>query len=325
MNVLIAGGAGFIGSHLTRRLIAAHHRVVVLDNFVTGRRRNLDDLARSASLTILDVDVSEPLRHPVLTHHFDRVYHLASPASPVGYSEHPLETLTVNSRGTHELLDLAHRNGARFLPTATSEVYGDPLVHPQREDYWGNVNPIGPRSCYDEGKRFAESLTVTYAWQKGLDVRIARLFNTYGPGMDPADGRMIPNFCVQALSGEPLTIYGDGSQTRSLCFVDDTVEGLIRLMETDGIGGEVVNLGNPLEQSVLEMAEHLIHLAGSDSPINLRPLPVDDPMRRKPDIAKAHRLLGWSPTIPLAEGLPRTLDYFRTYVRVAQKALAVSV
>jgi len=242
---------------------------------------------------------------------FDRVYHLASPASPVDFLRRPVEIMLVNSAGTRHLLEIARRDGARFLLASTSEVYGDPQHHPQEETYWGRVNPIGPRSCYDEGKRFAESLTMTYHRMYSLDVRIARIFNTYGPRARLDDGRIIPNFCVQALTVAPLTIYGDGTQSRSLCYVADLVSGLIALMETDGCPGEVVNLGNPDERTVLEVAEEIIQATNSRSSIVHRPLPIDEPFRRQPDISKAYRLLGWQPSIDLDTGLARTLEYFR--------------
>ncbi len=250
-----------------------------------------------------DASLSEP---------FERIYNLASPASPRGYGRYPIETQLVNSVGTLQALEMARRDGARFLQFSTSEVYGDPLVHPQHEGYWGNVNPNGPRSCYDEGKRFAESLTMEFVRQFSLDARIARIFNTYGPRSNPADGRVVPNFCVQALRGEPITIYGDGSQTRSFCYVDDLVRGLLSLMETDGLEGEVVNLGNPHEFTVRDLAEQIVSLTGSSSPIEYAPLPTDDPTRRQPDIAKAMRLLHWQPEVSLHDGLMPTLEYFET-------------
>ena len=307
MRVLVTGGAGFIGSHLVDRLIDGGHRVVAVDNFRTGRPVNLAHLRGVAGFELVECDITETALTAVLAGPFDRVYHLASPASPVGYARYAIETLMTNSVGTRNALEVARRDGARFLVASTSEVYGDPLVHPQPETYWGNVNPIGPRACYDESKRFAESLTMEYARRFGIDVRIARIFNTYGPRSDPADGRVVPNFCVQALRGEPITVYGDGGQTRSFCYVDDLVEGLLRLMETDGLGGEVVNLGNPAEITILEFAETVIRLTGSPSTVHFAPLPIDDPTRRQPDIAKAERLLGWTPRVTLDDGLPPTL------------------
>jgi nucleoside-diphosphate-sugar epimerase len=241
---------------------------------------------------------------------FDRVYHLASPASPVGYRRYPIETLLANSRGTYNVLEIARRDGARFFLASTSEIYGEPLVHPQPEAYWGNVNPVGPRACYDEGKRFAESLTMEFHRHHDLDTRIARIFNTFGPRSRPDDGRVVPNFCLQALRGEPITIYGDGSQTRSFCYVSDLVTGILALSDRDGLAGEIINLGNPHEISILTFAETVIALAGSRSVLQFEPLPVDDPTRRRPDIAKAHRLLGWQPGVELRDGLLQTLAWF---------------
>jgi UDP-glucuronate decarboxylase len=311
VNVLVAGGAGMIGSHLVDALLQDGDHVTVVDNFVTSQAVNLAHLAQEPRLTIVDADVSEPLPPSVTAAPFDRVYHLASPASPVDFLRRPVEIMIVNSAGTRHLLEIARRDGARFLLASTSEVYGDPQHHPQEETYWGRVNPIGPRSCYDEGKRFAESLTMTYHRMHGLDVRIARIFNTYGPRARLDDGRIIPNFCVQALTGAPLTIYGEGTQSRSLCYVADLVSGLNALMETDGCPGEVVNLGNPDERTVREVAEEIILATNSRSSIVHRPLPIDEPFRRQPDISKAYRLLGWQPSIDLDSGLARTLEYFR--------------
>ena len=322
MKSLVVGGAGLVGSHLVDLLIARGDDVTVLDNFLTGRPRNLAHLDRSARLDLVNADLLAELPEAIRSGGFERVYHLASPASPVHYRRYPLQTLLVNSVGTQRLLDLSRASGARFLLASTSEVYGDPLVHPQPETYWGHVNPVGERSCYDEGKRFAESLSSTYAREFGVDVRIARIFNTYGPRSDPNDGRVIPNFAVQALRGEPLTIYGDGSQTRSFCYVEDLVRGLHALMEKPGLAGEVVNLGNPVEYSIAEIAEKVIALAGSTSRVVQRPLPSDDPVRRRPDISKARRLLGWSPEVSLADGLQPTLDYFRRELGSMETALA---
>ncbi len=310
MKSLVCGGAGFLGSHLVDRLLAHGHTVVVADNFITGRYVNLAHLKDCASLQVAHQDMTRPLTGDAFAGPFDRVFNLASPASPRGYRRFPIETHLVNALGTLQALELARRDDARFLQASTSEVYGDPLVHPQTEDYWGNVNPNGPRSCYDEGKRFAESLTLEFVRQYGLDARIARIFNTYGPRSNPEDGRVVPNFCVQALRDEPITIYGNGDQTRSFCYVDDLVRGLLALMETDGLAGEVVNLGNPDECTVRELADRVVALAGSSSPIVNAALPVDDPTRRRPDIAKAKRLLTWEPTVGLDEGLAATIAYF---------------
>ncbi len=307
MKVLVTGGAGFIGSHLCEALLARGDEVTVADNFLTGRQRNLAHLLERPGFRLLEHDVTQPLALVV-----DQIYHLASPASPVGYAAHPIETHLVNSIGTYHLLQLARAQGARFLFTSTSEAYGDPLVHPQREDYFGNVNPIGPRSCYDESKRFAESLTMEYVRQFGLDARIVRLFNTYGPRMDPQDGRVVPNFIAQALRGEPLTVYGDGSQTRSFCYVSDIVDGLLRAMNTPGTAGEVFNLGNPDERTILDFAYQILAVLGVDRDIEYLPGRQDDPARRCPEIAKARARLGWAPVVTLDAGLPPTIAYFRT-------------
>jgi nucleoside-diphosphate-sugar epimerase len=311
MQVLVAGGSGFIGSHLVDRLLAAGHDVTVADNLLTGQPANLAHQRGNPALTVIQQDIAAPLAPSLRDVGFDRVYHLASPASPRGYAKFPIETLLVNSQGTHQLLELARQCGARFLLASTSEVYGDPQVHPQVETYWGNVNPIGPRACYDEGKRFAETMTMEYVRQHAVDARIARIFNTYGPRSHPGDGRVVPNFCVQALRNDPITIYGTGGQTRSFCYVADLVNGLMALMETPGLAGEVVNLGNPEEHTIRQFADRIVSLAGSQSAIVHEELPVDDPQRRRPDIGKAGRLLGWSPQVSLDTGLAETLAYFR--------------
>jgi nucleoside-diphosphate-sugar epimerase len=300
-RVVVAGGAGFIASHLCDRLIERGDEVVVVDNLLTGSRRNLSHLVGNKAFTFVEQDVCEPL---VIEGRVDAVLDLASPASPKDFSTIPLEILAVGSSGVRELLELARAKGARFLITSTSEVYGDPLVHPQVESYWGNVNPIGPRSCYDESKRFAEALTMAYHRHRGVDVRIARVFNTYGPRMKPGDGRVVSNFLVQALTGAPITIYGDGSQTRSFCYVDDEVDGILALF--DGPIAGPVNIGNPAEFTVLELAELVVELTSSSSPIVHEPLPVDDPTRRQPDISLARDALGWEPRIQLRDGLERT-------------------
>lgn len=317
MRVLVAGGSGFIGSHLVDRLLGEGHSVTVADNLLTGQPANMAHQARNPALRVVEQDIANPLVADLADSAFDRIYHLASPASPKGYARFPIETLLVNSQGTHRLLDLAQQHGARFLLASTSEVYGDPLVHPQVETYWGNVNPIGPRACYDEGKRFAETMTVEYVRQRGVDARIARIFNTYGPRSHPGDGRVVPNFCVQALRQEPITIYGSGGQTRSFCYVADLVDGLVRLMETDGLPGEVVNLGNPEEHTIRQFADRIVALAGSSSSIVHEALPVDDPQRRRPDISRAEHLLGWHPQTSLDDGLEQTLAYFRTVLASA--------
>jgi len=314
LKSLVTGGAGFIGSHLCDRLIARGDHVVCADNLITGQSRNLDHLQSHPRFQFLRVDVTEPL---ALDGPIDRVFHLASPASPPGYLQKPLETALVNSVGTHQLLQVARRMGARFLLASTSEAYGDPLVHPQTEDYWGNVNPNGVRSCYDEGKRFAEALTMIFVREFDVDARIVRIFNCYGPRSDPHDGRLVPNFVTQAISGCPLTVYGDGSQTRSLCYVSDLVEGLLRAMETSGTKGRVYNLGNPDERSILEFAQVIKRLSDSQSEIVFRPMiSQDDPRRRCPDINRAKTELDWSPSIGLDQGLTDTIDWFREHLGV---------
>ncbi len=302
----MAGGAGMIGSHLCERLVERGDSVLCVDNLITGNRANVAHLERGPQFTLLQHDVTTPLDVAV-----DGVFHLASPASPVGYQNHPEETALANALGSHELLKLARRHGARYLFASTSEVYGDPREHPQAETYWGNVNPIGPRACYDESKRFGEALTMVYAQAYGLDARIVRIFNTYGPRSDPQDGRLVPNFVSQALQGQLLTVYGDGSQTRSLCYVDDLVGGIELAMFAPDTAGAVVNLGNPDEHTVLEYAELIREMVDPSLEIVFRPLPTDDPTRRRPDISRARQLLGWEPTVPLREGLARTVAWFR--------------
>ena len=305
MRVVLTGGAGFIGSHLTRALLERGDTVVVVDNLVTGSRDNLATLLHPA-LTIVEQDTSEPLQ---LDGHVDAVLHLASPASPPDYLAHPLETLRVGTFGTFHLLELARRHGARFLLASTSEIYGDPLEHPQRESYWGHVNPVGPRSVYDEAKRCAEAYTMAFQ-RAGVPTRIARIFNTYGPNMRLNDGRAVPNFFAQALRGEPLTVYGDGSQTRSLCYVDDLVLGLLLLLDSDE--HRPVNLGDPTEITILELAHTIADLTGRPrDAIEFRELPEDDPRQRRPDISRARDVLGWTPEVPLERGLRLTLDWLR--------------
>ncbi|MFN8557680.1 MAG: UDP-glucuronic acid decarboxylase family protein [Dehalococcoidia bacterium] len=311
MHVVVAGGAGFIGSHLCRRLLADGHEVACLDNLSTGRRVNIAELEANPAFRFVEHDVTEPMPFEA-----DAVFHLASPASPPGYLRRPVETLRVNSEGTRHLLEQAHRNGARFLLASTSEVYGDPDIHPQHEGYWGNVNSVGVRACYDEGKRFAEAITTTYLRTYDLDARIVRIFNTYGPRSDPDDGRLAPNFITQALRGAPLTLYGGGEQTRSLCYVSDLVDGLVRAMFADAARGEVINLGNPEEHTVREYAERIRVLCGSASPIvHVAAELGDDPRRRRPDIAKARRLLDWQPRTALDDGLRATIAYFSDELR----------
>ena len=315
MQILVAGGAGFIGSHLCDALLTAGHEVYAVDNFSTGRRDNVAHLREQARFRLIEADVTEPL--PATIPAVERLYHLASPASPNAesprsYLRLPLATAAVNTVGTQRLLEHARRNGARFLFTSTSEIYGDPTVHPQPEGYRGNVSTTGPRAVYDEAKRFGETLAMAYWREFGTDVRIARLFNTYGERMDPEDGRVIVNFVIQALKGEPLTIYGDGSQTRSFCYVAELVRGLIAAMETDGLAGEVFNLGNPDERTIADFAGMVQRVCGTALPVEYHPLPTDDPTRRCPDIAKARQRLGWGPTVGLEEGLQRTIAYFRS-------------
>jgi UDP-glucuronate decarboxylase len=305
MRILITGGAGFIGSHLCERLIGEGNEVLCLDNFFTGRRENIFHLLDNPRFELIRHDVTEPILLEV-----DQIYNLACPASPVHYQYNPVKTVKTSVMGAINMLGLAKRVRARILQASTSEVYGDPLIHPQKEDYWGNVNPIGIRSCYDEGKRLAETLMTDYHRQNNVDIRIARIFNTYGPRMLEDDGRVVSNFIVQALRGEPLTLYGEGEQTRSFCYVDDLIEGLIRLMNSEGLH-DPVNLGNPGEFTIKQLAEEVIKTCESKSGFTYLPLPADDPRQRKPDITKAQTMLGWNPTIPLREGLKRTVEDFR--------------
>ena len=309
MNILVAGGAGFIGSNLVVRLLKEGHQVVVMDNLSTGRLSNLKAQMEHPALTFIEHDIVEGIPDIVPP---ERIFHLASPASPPGYQQFPVETLRVNSEGTLNLLALAEATGARLLYASTSEAYGDPLEHPQVETYRGNVSSIGPRSMYDEGKRFGEAMTMAYVRSRNVNGRIVRIFNTYGPNSDPEDGRLVPNFITQALRGEPLTVYAGGSQTRSLCYVSDLVEGLLLTMESDATRGEVVNLGNPEEHTILEFAQLIAGLAGASPKFEHTPPAVgDDPQRRQPDIAKANRLLSWTPRVSLEDGLARTISYFR--------------
>jgi dTDP-glucose 4,6-dehydratase len=309
VRVVITGAAGFLGSHLVDRFLADGHEVIGIDNFITGSPENIAHLMGRPDFQFLEHDVTN---YMYVAGHVDGVLHFASPASPVDYLELPIPTLKVGSLGTHKTLGLALAKQARYLIASTSEVYGDPLVHPQKEDYWGNVNPVGPRGVYDEAKRFAEAITMAYHRYHGLDTRIVRIFNTYGPRMRPADGRVVSNFIVQALRGEPLTVYGDGSQTRSFCYVSDEVEGIYRLFNSSRV--EPTNIGNPDEFTIQELAEMVLEETGSSSAIDRRPLPTDDPKVRKPDIGVARSVLGWEPKVPLREGLRRTIPYFRALV-----------
>jgi UDP-glucuronate decarboxylase len=307
-QTLVTGGAGFLGSHLCERLLAQGHRVTCVDNFSTGTRRNVEHLLGDPRFTLMRHDVSLPLQ--LDREEVDRIYNLACPASPVHYQRDPVQTTKTSVFGALHMLDLAQRTSARVLQASTSEVYGDPEVHPQPESYWGRVNPIGIRSCYDEGKRCAESLFFDYHRHRGVEIRLARIFNTYGPRMDPGDGRVVPNFILQALRGHAITIYGNGLQTRSFCFVGDLVEGLCTFMESDSAGPGPVNLGNPEEFTVLDLARRIIEITGSSSKLSFEPLPSDDPRQRRPDVGIARQLLGWQPSVRLEEGLRRTVRYF---------------
>jgi len=310
MRILVTGGAGFIGSHLCERLLGEGNEVLCLDNFFTGRRENIFHLLDNPRFELLRHDVTEPILLEV-----DQIYNLACPASPVHYQYNPVKTVKTSVMGAINMLGLAKRVRARILQASTSEVYGDPLVHPQTEDYWGNVNPIGLRSCYDEGKRLAETLMTDYHRQNKVDIRIARIFNTYGPRMLENDGRVVSNFIVQALRSESLTLYGEGQQTRSFCYVDDLIEGLIRLMNAEHLH-DPVNLGNPGEFTIKQLAEEVIKVCESKSGFTYLPLPADDPRQRKPDITRAHDLLGWNPKIPLHEGLRKTVEDFKSRVQI---------
>jgi dTDP-glucose 4,6-dehydratase len=309
---LISGAAGFIGSHLCDRLIGDGHTVVGLDNLITGSHRNLTQLEGHARFRFVEWDVTRPID---LAGPFDHVWHVASLASPKEYMAHPIETLESGSAGTRNMLEIARRDGARFLLTSTSECYGDPLEHPQAETYWGHVNPVGPRSCYDESKRYAEALTMAFHRFHGVRTNIARIFNTYGPRMALKDGRIVPAFLDQALHSQPLTVFGDGTQTRSFCYVADLVEGLVRLAFSEE--RYPVNLGNPVELTILEFAERIRDLMGMELPIVFESLPEDDPQKRRPDISKAKRLLGWQPKVELADGLRETVEYFRSVTLAA--------
>ena len=308
-RILVTGGAGFIGSHLCRRLVAEGNDVLCVDNFYTGSRDNVADLLGNPHFELLRHDVTFPLYVEA-----DEIYNLACPASPVHYQNDPVQTTKTSVHGAINMLGLAKRLRARILQASTSEVYGDPTQHPQTEEYWGNVNPIGPRACYDEGKRCAETLFFDYLRQHNLEIKVARIFNTYGPYMHPNDGRVVSNFIMQALRGEPITIYGDGTQTRSFCYVADLVDGLIRLMQSARELCGPINLGNPREFTMRELADTIARLCGIEPRLEFRPLPADDPRQRRPEITKARVHLGWQPTIPLAEGLPPTIDYFRRFV-----------
>lgn len=306
-RVLVTGGSGFIGSHLCERLLNDGYDVLCVDNYYSSTKDNISHLVSNPRFELLRHDVTFPLYVEV-----DQIFHLACPASPIHYQRDPVQTTKTAVHGSINMLGLAKRTGARILFTSTSEVYGDPLVHPQSEDYWGNVNPIGPRACYDEGKRAAETLFFDYQRQHDVDIKVVRLFNTYGPRMHPHDGRVVSNFIVSALQNQPLPVYGDGSQTRSFCYVDDLIEGLLAMMGSgSGVTGPI-NLGNPGEFTIAELADRVLAATGSTGGIEYRPLPQDDPIRRQPDITRAGDVLGWSPTIPLDKGLGKTIDYFRS-------------
>ncbi len=312
-TILIAGGAGFLGSHLCDHYLATH-RVVCLDNLSTGRRQNITHLLAEPNFSLIEADICQPLPETVTNQPYDIVANLASPASPPGYQRLALETLQVGSTGTWHLLELARQSKARFFQASTSEVYGDPLVHPQPESYWGNVNCYGPRSMYDEAKRYAEALIYSYRARYGLSTTIVRIFNTYGPRMDPADGRVVSNFIVQALQGQPLTIYGQGQQTRSFCYVSDLIEGFVKLIESTEEGP--INIGNPGEFTIKELADKILSLTNSHSALDFQPMPADDPQQRQPDISLAQTRLNWRPTIDLGVGLKKTIDYFSQELRV---------
>ncbi|MDX5419383.1 MAG: SDR family oxidoreductase [Hymenobacteraceae bacterium] len=316
-RVLVTGGAGFLGSHLCDRLIAEGYHVIAMDNLITGSLENIEHLFKLEQFEFYHHDVSKFVHVPGK---LDYILHFASPASPIDYLKIPIQTRKVGSLGTHNLLGLALAKGARMLIASTSEVYGDPLVHPQNEDYWGNVNPVGPRGCYDEAKRFQEAMTMAYHMHHGLETRIVRIFNTYGPRMRLDDGRVLPAFLSQALRGEPLSIFGDGSQTRSFCYVDDLVEGIYRLLLSDY--HMPVNIGNPSEITIKEFAEEICKLTGVELKVEYQPLPTDDPQKRQPDITKAKEVLGWEPKVDRAEGLKRTLEYFKEKVEIPAERIA---
>jgi UDP-glucuronate decarboxylase len=305
-RILVTGGAGFLGSHLCRRLVDEGHDVLCVDNYYTGTKHNISDLIANPLFEFMRHDVTFPLYVEV-----DEIYNLACPASPIHYQHDPVQTTKTSVHGAINMLGLAKRTGAKIFQASTSEVYGDPTMHPQREEYWGNVNPIGFRSCYDEGKRCAETLFFDYRRQHDLPIKVARIFNTYGPNMHPNDGRVVSNFIVQALQGEPITIYGDGQQTRSFCYRDDLIEGFLRLMATDHEVTGPINLGNPGEFTILELAEKVIAMTGAGSELIFQPLPEDDPLQRRPDISRAREILDWEPAVALDDGLEKTITYFR--------------
>ncbi|MEK9143922.1 MAG: UDP-glucuronic acid decarboxylase family protein [Patescibacteria group bacterium] len=308
-SCLVTGGAGFIGSHLCDRLLASGYSVICVDNFLTGRKENVQEALKNSQFRLVEHDIVEPLKQ---LNNVSYIFHLASPASVIDYQKYPEETALVNSIGTRNLLQFARQTGAKFLFASTSEVYGDPKEHPQKETYWGNVNPVGPRACYDEAKRFGEMMTMVYKRRDGIDARIIRIFNTYGPRMRPDDGRVISNLVNQAIKGEPMTVYGDGNQTRSFCFVSDLVEGIMGAMFKNRTNGEIINLGNPEEYRMIDLAGKIKAMTGAASEIVFKELPPDDPRERKPDITRAKTLLGWKPNVPLDVGLEKTIAYYRS-------------
>jgi dTDP-glucose 4,6-dehydratase len=310
-TAVVTGAAGFLGSHLSDRLLAEGYQVIGMDNLITGNVRNIEHLAGNQDFDFIHQDVT---KYIYLPGKIDLIFHFASPASPIDYLQIPIQTLKVSSLGTHNALGLAKAKGARFLIASTSECYGDPLEHPQKETYWGNVNPIGPRGCYDEAKRFAEAMTMAYHRAHNVDTKIVRIFNTYGPRMRLEDGRVVPAFIGQALQGNPLTVFGDGSQTRSFCYVSDLIDGIYRLSQSDY--HEPVNIGNPTEMTVLQFAKKILEKLGSDVPIDFRPLPTDDPKQRRPDISLAKKLLDWEPRVAFDEGIGRTVEYFRAFLKI---------
>lgn len=314
-RILVTGAAGFLGSHLCERLVAQRHEVLGIDNYFTGRRSNVAHLLGEPNFEMMRHDVTFPLFVEV-----DEIYNLACPASPVHYQYDPVQTTKTSVHGAINMLGLAKRTGAKILQASTSEVYGDPDQHPQTEEYWGNVNPIGPRSCYDEGKRCAETLFFDYHRQNNVRIKVMRIFNTYGPRMHPEDGRVVSNFIVQALTGQPITIYGDGSQTRSFCYVDDLIDGMMKLMQSPDECTGPINIGNPSEFTIRQLAEKVVEMVGNEAQLVFRDLPVNDPMQRRPDISKAHKILGWQPTIELEQGLGKTIDYFRALVKQEEHA-----
>jgi UDP-glucuronate decarboxylase len=319
-RILVTGGAGFIGSHLTDRLLEQGHEVICADNLFTGTKRNIEHLHGHPRYEFIRHDVTFPLYVEV-----DEIYNLACPASPVHYQFDPVQTTKTSVHGAINMLGLAKRLGAKIFPASTSEVYGDPEIHPQTEEYWGNVNPIGPRSCYDEGKRCAETLFFDYHRQHNLQIKVARIFNTYGPRMHPNDGRVVSNFITQAIAGAPITVYGEGRQTRSFCFVSDLIDGLIRLMASPAEVTGPINLGNPVELTIGELANRIVAKVGGDSRIEYQPLPTDDPTQRQPDITKARTLLGWEPVVPLDQGLDATIAYFQSVVGTARSRVGGAV